>query len=322
MSGVRTDTGPFAMIPEWLLYSGVSASAIKLFAVLHRHEGEGGIYPTRKRLAELMGCSLRALDRYREELVTARALTVEHRATASGDFTSNLYHLHFMAPGVETPSARGGATGAGTRAAAETGSDTDGKQTRTPLNESPLAGSSSQPAAVTPPDARARAREDDAPDGAADDAALTLEGFEEYDEKPPPSDQFEGQSDQVRAIADHWTNATGATWTPMMWERMAIWVNRVPDEWITAAIDEAATRGVRRWPYVEAILERWHTAGHRDEPNGGRHDDKHGDEAAGGSSRSGGRPTEAQQQYIDQLLEARRNGEAGGEVVPEVPDPA
>jgi len=96
---IRSDTGPFAMVPEWLLYSGVSGNAIKLFAIIHRHEGPGGAHPSRKRLGDLMGVSVNVVDRTISELVDVGALTKEHRFSSDGDMTSNAYTLHFRRVG-------------------------------------------------------------------------------------------------------------------------------------------------------------------------------------------------------------------------------
>lgn len=145
---VRTDTGPFAMVPEWLLYSGISGNAIKLFAILHRHEGPGGIHPSRKRLADLMGTSADTVDRYSRELEEAGALTKERRFSDEGDPTSNAYTLHFLRPGSRQSAA------SGSRQSAAGGSRQSAAQTRTHMNENPL--NETPPTVVSPPAARVR----------------------------------------------------------------------------------------------------------------------------------------------------------------------
>lgn len=109
---VRSDTGPFAMAPEWLIFSATDR-AVKLFLVLHRFEGAGGIYPSRRLLVERLGCSLSSLDRAIAELCSRGALEVINRwRTVEGDvvesegrpepkaeMTSNRYILHFVRQG-------------------------------------------------------------------------------------------------------------------------------------------------------------------------------------------------------------------------------
>lgn len=132
---VRSDVGPFAIIPEWLLMAGVSGNAIRLFAWLHRHDGAAGCHPSRQTLASEMGCSRDTVDRVLRELVEAKAVTIAHRMSESGDLTSNEYHLWLAAPerrGDRTDAATGGGTDAATC------SRTDAAENESPLNESPL----------------------------------------------------------------------------------------------------------------------------------------------------------------------------------------
>lgn len=90
---VSTDTGPFALIPEWVIYhEGVSAVAVRLYATLARHADDtGSAYPSKKRLATLCGCSVSTIDRCITELVAARALHVEPRTRDDGSRASNMY---------------------------------------------------------------------------------------------------------------------------------------------------------------------------------------------------------------------------------------
>lgn len=99
---VSADWGSFAMVPEWLLYSSASGNAIKLFAVLHRHEGDAGIYPSRSRLTELCGWSLPTTDRAIDELKDLGAITIHPRHSPNGGQSSNEYVLHGHPP-VTTP---------------------------------------------------------------------------------------------------------------------------------------------------------------------------------------------------------------------------
>ena len=90
---VTSTTGPFAIVPEWLLYAEVSDRAIRLYAVLHRHEGPNGIYPSKRRLGALLDCSAGTVERTLDELRQAGAIVVEVRHRPDGGQTSNRYLL-------------------------------------------------------------------------------------------------------------------------------------------------------------------------------------------------------------------------------------
>lgn len=91
MSKVRNQV-TFAIVPEWVLYSDVSAQAIRLYATLNRHADKAGrAFPSRRRLASLMKCSPKTVDRATAELEGIGALVVDKRKSKSGDKASNLY---------------------------------------------------------------------------------------------------------------------------------------------------------------------------------------------------------------------------------------
>lgn len=116
-SAMKSDIGRYGIIPEWLLDSGVSATAIRLFAVLtvKYADREGVAYPGRKRLATDMGdISVDTIDRAVRELRDAGALEVEHRTGADGALTSNLYHIRFVRLGDRTDAAFHGRTNVAT----------------------------------------------------------------------------------------------------------------------------------------------------------------------------------------------------------------
>lgn len=99
---VRSDIGRYAIVPEWLLATDISANAIRLFAVLAAKyaDRDGVAYPSRRRLREDMGgVSLDTVDRSVSELVKIGAITVESRRSEDGDPASNLYTLHFVRSG-------------------------------------------------------------------------------------------------------------------------------------------------------------------------------------------------------------------------------
>ncbi len=123
---LRSDIGPFSMVPEWLLDSEVSHGAIRLFAVLARYTNSGRVsWPSRATLARRVHSSKDTVDRYIKELEGINALTVEHRKEKTKDGKlinrSNLYTIRFTPPGVAAsvrpPSRNGAATGSRATAA-------------------------------------------------------------------------------------------------------------------------------------------------------------------------------------------------------------
>ena len=100
MADRRSDVGPFAIIPEWVVASGVSQTALLVYFWLARHasDEDGTAWPSRQRLAELAGVSTRTVTRAIAELEAAGALTVTARYTATGGQTSNRYVVRFADP--------------------------------------------------------------------------------------------------------------------------------------------------------------------------------------------------------------------------------
>lgn len=94
-----TDVGPFAVVPEWLLLSGVSDRAVRLFAVLARHANrDNECWPARATLAAALRTSVASVDRAVTELRSAGAVLTELRRDAAGDLTSSLYLLRYVRP--------------------------------------------------------------------------------------------------------------------------------------------------------------------------------------------------------------------------------
>lgn len=90
----RSDTGPFALIPEWVLYSPISDRALRVYAVLARHADKDGVaFPSRARLAALVQTSKASLDRARQELVEIGAIETLERVRDNGSRASNGYFL-------------------------------------------------------------------------------------------------------------------------------------------------------------------------------------------------------------------------------------
>lgn len=113
---VEQDITRFVMVPGWLLDTGVSANAVKLYVTLGTYaNGQGGTcFPLRQTLADRMGSSLSTVKRAIGELTACGALTVTGRISDAGDQTSNLYTLAFTAP-FTSPDISPGQDGVGSR---------------------------------------------------------------------------------------------------------------------------------------------------------------------------------------------------------------
>lgn len=84
----------FAMLPEWILDSDVSAQSIRLYALLNRYaNAQGTCFPTQDTLAKRMRVSPDTVLRATKELMAIGALTVTYRRKENGEPTSNLYTL-------------------------------------------------------------------------------------------------------------------------------------------------------------------------------------------------------------------------------------
>ena len=95
---VTTDL-KFSMVPEWLIDSGCTDKALRLYVVLARYADNDDLtaYPGRGLLAKRMGCHRSSVDRAVEELIDIGAITKEVRF-ADGKYTSSLYTIRRIAP--------------------------------------------------------------------------------------------------------------------------------------------------------------------------------------------------------------------------------
>jgi hypothetical protein len=89
----------FSIIPEWLLDSGCSDKALRLYAVLARYADNDNLtaYPGRGTLAKRMGCHRATVDRAVEELIGLGAVTKRVRVK-DGKYQSSLYTIRRVAP--------------------------------------------------------------------------------------------------------------------------------------------------------------------------------------------------------------------------------
>jgi DNA-binding Lrp family transcriptional regulator len=86
----------FAVVPEWLIYSGVSAQAVRVYCVLARHADKDTTksFPSHNRIAKLIGVSNSTVRNALKELIDLGAVVVEHRYDKeSGHQKSNNYYL-------------------------------------------------------------------------------------------------------------------------------------------------------------------------------------------------------------------------------------
>jgi transcriptional regulator of heat shock response len=96
MAFLKSDTGPLASVPLWLLINQeVSHGAIRLYAMLSARwcDREGVANPSRHEVAEVLNCSLPTLDRWLKQLVDAHAVEVVHQKINSKQYLANLYQL-------------------------------------------------------------------------------------------------------------------------------------------------------------------------------------------------------------------------------------
>jgi len=125
----------WAKVPEALIYSELSANAVRIYAAFMRHGSDPtNCYPSYARLAELCHMGQTTVRRAVAELVEAGWIEIEHRYDADGRQTSNGYHIHL------DPDSTGGVSTGGQGEVSARGQGTcppvDTK--REPLNESQL----------------------------------------------------------------------------------------------------------------------------------------------------------------------------------------
>lgn len=95
---VRSDTGPFALVPEWVVDASISDRAFRLYATLARYADQKGLaWPRRSVLADRLGTSVKSIDRAMGELEALGAVVIEARFDDGGQ-RSNLYHVRRICP--------------------------------------------------------------------------------------------------------------------------------------------------------------------------------------------------------------------------------
>ena len=100
----------FSMIPEWILDSGISDKAIRLYCVLARYADNEThrAFPSRETLAKRMGCHAKSVDRAASELIKIGAVTKKQRHNSSLVYTLMMSRgVDKDVQGVVTPVSRG-----------------------------------------------------------------------------------------------------------------------------------------------------------------------------------------------------------------------
>lgn len=133
-----SDSGPFVIVPEWVLALPISHGAFRLYALIARYAdyNTGEAFPSRATLGERLSVSSDTIDRWLRELTNSGAVEVTRRKNGNVNKT-NLYRIiRAMPEGSRKDTAtldRNGAATRGRKDAAQTKtnkrySDTDVRQ--------------------------------------------------------------------------------------------------------------------------------------------------------------------------------------------------
>lgn len=94
---------PYTKLGDWVLFSGASGMACKLYWIFRGHvnhqRGDRLVWPTRRELAKMLGLAKTAgVDPYIEELKALGAIDVQKQHRHNGSQTNNLYTVHMAPP--------------------------------------------------------------------------------------------------------------------------------------------------------------------------------------------------------------------------------
>lgn len=238
---VTVEGGHVAVVPEALVYDlGVNDGAMRLWLALRRHaDGDGTSYPSRARLAKLLGCSPDTVDRRVATLVATGWLTVEPRHDALGSQRSNLYHLRMAAlvpPQGRTDAAPGAADVHQGAQPQDCGPERGNEKNEGQMNE----GGADAPAAAMP-----AAAADAAPPVAAgkgsrastDAWRITTSVYANRDPRPVQ------RRDVVAALVDE---LLAAGWSPQEVEKAMMAVPTLSRGWLESELAKIRKQGQRR----------------------------------------------------------------------------
>jgi len=101
-SGCSADVH-FAIIPDWIFELPLTAQAFRLYAIAALHADRKGVaWPGRKRLAKMLGCTVRTVSRLFAELHASGAVTISSRFRPDGNGqTTNLLLVRRLRPPAE-----------------------------------------------------------------------------------------------------------------------------------------------------------------------------------------------------------------------------
>ena len=96
-STVHVERGPFEMVPHWVLFHPeLSALAVRLYLALRKYaDAKGDCFPSRKKLADLLGVGVPTLDRARKQLVSAGAIEIRQRRASDDRWLTSMYRVHW-----------------------------------------------------------------------------------------------------------------------------------------------------------------------------------------------------------------------------------
>lgn len=96
-STVHVERGPFEMVPHWILFHPeLSALAVRLYLALRKYaDAKGDCFPSRKKLADLLGVGVPTLDRARKQLVSAGAIEIRQRRAPDDRWLTSMYRVRW-----------------------------------------------------------------------------------------------------------------------------------------------------------------------------------------------------------------------------------
>jgi hypothetical protein len=109
---VRSDSGPWAVVPGWVINADINDKALRLYALLSLFADggtrNGGTTRNRKGLAARLGCSVDTIDRASASLEEIGAIKKLAHFDRSGDQGANRWIVYRVPPGGREFAAGGG----------------------------------------------------------------------------------------------------------------------------------------------------------------------------------------------------------------------